>query len=103
MGAITQIAVGETSLEPARKRFRAAPRAKLAPDVLARQAQIALLAFQAYPDREAALQFLNGMDDSLGGRPIDIASASAAGAARVVAALHARGDQPTDSAAAQPG
>lgn len=87
MGAITQIAVGTASDEVARKRFRASPRTKLAPEVHARQSRIALLAFQYFPDREAALLFLNGVDDALGGRPIDIASFDEAGAERVAAAL----------------
>ncbi|MDP5280095.1 hypothetical protein Q9Q95_14285 [Sphingomonas sp. DG1-23] len=91
MGAITRIAVGETSEERGRKRFRSATRTQLAPDVHARQSRIALLAFQSFPDREAALLFLNGDDDALGGRPIDVASASEAGAGRVAAALRSRG------------
>jgi hypothetical protein len=87
MGAITQIALGEASEEVARKRFRASPRSKLAPEVHARQSRIALLAFRHFPDREAALLFLNGVDKGLGGRPIDIASVDDAGAERVAASL----------------
>jgi len=90
MGAITRIAAGATSDEIDRKRFRGNARTKLAPDVQARQSRIALLAFQCLPDRETALLFLNSDDETIGGRPIDIASASEAGAERVAAALRAR-------------
>ena len=93
MGAITQLAEGATSDELPRRGFRSAARTKLAPDVHARQSRIALLAFQSFPDREAALLFLNSNDEALGGRPIDVASASEAGASRVAAALRARGEQ----------
>lgn len=93
MAAITQIAVGATSEELARKRFGTRPRTKLAPEVLARQSRVALLAFQSFPDRDAALMFLNSSDAELGGRPIDIASASEAGADRVAAALRSRDEQ----------
>jgi len=92
MGAITRIAVGETSVERGRRHFRSATRTKLPPDVHARQSRIALLAFQTFPHREAALLFLNGGDNALGGRPIDVASASEAGAARVAAALRSRSE-----------
>lgn len=87
MGAITQLAVGATSDEKDRPRFRGTARTKLAPDVIARQSRVALLAFQCLPNRDAALAFLNGVHDALGGRPIDVASSSEAGAARVEAAL----------------
>ncbi|WP_066716704.1 hypothetical protein [Sphingomonas pituitosa] len=90
MGAITRIAVGATSDELDRKRFRGAARTKLAPDVIARQSRIALLAFQCLPDRETALAFLNNVDETLGGRPVDIASTNEEGAERVAAALRAR-------------
>jgi len=87
MPGITHIAVGETSEEVPRRRFRATSRTKLSPEVLARQSQVALLAFRYFADREAALQFLNGFDEALGGRPIDIASIDAACAERVAAVL----------------
>lgn len=89
MGAITKLAVGDTSDEGDRRRFRGAVRTKLAPEVIARQSRVALLAFQRLPDRAAALAFLNNLDDTLGGRPIDIASASEAGAVRVETMLRA--------------
>ncbi|MET3723239.1 antitoxin Xre/MbcA/ParS toxin-binding domain-containing protein [Sphingomonas trueperi] len=91
MGAITQLAVGATSDEGDRRRFRGSARTKLAPEVIARQSRVALLAFQCLPDREAALAFLNSVDETLGERPIDLASASEAGAVRVEAALRALG------------
>ncbi|WP_294329908.1 hypothetical protein [uncultured Sphingomonas sp.] len=86
-GAITRLEVGATSDEGDRRRFRGAVRTKLAPDVIARQSRVALLAFQRFPDRETALAFLNSVDEALGGRPIDIASMSEAGAERIAAAL----------------
>ncbi len=89
MGAITKLAVGATSDEGNRRGFRGNARTKLAPDVIARQSRVALLAFQHLPDRDAALAFLNNVDEALGGRPIDIASASEAGAARVETMLRA--------------
>ena len=90
MGAITKVAVGATSDEIDRKRFRGTTKTKLAPEVIARQSRIALLAFQSLPDHETALLFLNSEDDTLGGRPIDVASASEAGAERVAAMLRTR-------------
>ncbi|WP_010543828.1 antitoxin Xre/MbcA/ParS toxin-binding domain-containing protein [Sphingomonas elodea] len=96
-GAITRLEVGATSDEGDRRRFRGAVRSKLAPEVIARQSRIALLAFQRFPDRAAALAFLNSVDEALGGRPIDIASTSEAGAERIAAALRER-----DSAAMSP-
>lgn len=89
-GAITRLEVGATSDEGDRRRFRGAVRSKLAPEVIARQSRVALLAFQRFPDREAALAFLNSVDEALGGRPIDIASASEAGAERIAATLRER-------------
>ena len=89
-GAITRLEVGATSDEGDRRRFRGAVRSKLAPEVIARQSRVALLAFQCFPDREAALAFLNSVDEALGGRPIDIASANEAGAERIAAALRER-------------
>ncbi|UYY77950.1 antitoxin Xre/MbcA/ParS toxin-binding domain-containing protein [Sphingomonas sp. R1] len=89
MGAITKLAVGDTSEEGDRRRFRAGARTKLAPEVIARQSRVALLAFQRLPDRAAALAFLNNIDEALGGRPIDVASASEAGAVRVETMLRA--------------
>lgn len=90
MGAITQVAVGATSDELDRKRFRGTAKTKLAPEVIARQSKVALLAFQSLPDRETALSFLNSEDETLGGRPIDVASGSEAGVERVTAMLRAR-------------
>lgn len=91
MGAITRLATGASSDEVDRRRFSGSARTKLAPDVIARQSRVALLAFQCLPDRDAALAFLNSVNDSLGERPIDLASSSEAGAARVEAALRALG------------
>lgn len=45
------------------------------------------LASTSYPTTVAALAFLNGHHDGLGGRPLDIATASEDGLAAVEAAL----------------
>lgn len=45
------------------------------------------LATAAHPDTKAALDFLNSHHAGLGGRPLDVATASKAGLAAVEAAL----------------
>lgn len=49
----------------------------------ARQGRVSRLAFEALRAPGAAVAFLNQHDDALGGRPIDLAVASADGLARV--------------------
>lgn len=85
-GAITKIAFGETS-DVKVSRFRAPARLKTSQEIVARQSKVAVLAFQKLGDRRAALDFLHSADAELGGRPIDVASESDAGAERVLAAL----------------
>lgn len=55
----------------------------LSRDCARRQGEISHLAFVLLGGRVAALSFLNGVDERLGGRPIDIAIDSADGYARV--------------------
>ncbi|WP_294335797.1 hypothetical protein [uncultured Sphingomonas sp.] len=88
MSAITILpASGELSPSPT-KRFRRAFSARRdAPDVLARQAQVTLLAFRAHATRTDAVAFLNLDHAELGGRPIDIGGQDDAGLARVEAML----------------
>lgn len=88
MSAITILpASGELSPAPV-KRFRRAFSAKRdTPEVLARQAQVTLLAFRAHATRTDAVAFLNLDHAELGGRPIDIGGADDAGFARVEAVL----------------
>ena len=69
-----------------RKRFTAV---RLDPGSAERQGRVARLAFEAL-GREAATEFLNGFDDALGGRPLDLAVASPDGLAAVEQVIAAR-------------
>lgn len=60
---------------------------RLTPEQAGRQGQVATSAFKAFGGRDAAVAFLNGHDDALGGRPLDLAVASAEGLAAVEQAL----------------
>lgn len=62
---------------------------RLSPESAARQGKVARIAFEAL-GREGATAFLNGHDDALGGRPLDLAIASDAGLAAVEQAIAAR-------------
>ncbi|MFD1786775.1 hypothetical protein ACFSC3_04235 [Sphingomonas floccifaciens] len=88
MSAVTILpASGELSPSPA-KRFRRSFSARPdAPDVVARQAKVTLLAFRAHPTREDAVAFLNVEHAELGGRPIDIGGRDDAGFALVEAMI----------------
>lgn len=52
-----------------------------------RQGRASTLAFMALKDSGKAVAFLNGHDDALGGRPIDLAVASPEGLRAVEAAI----------------
>jgi uncharacterized protein (DUF2384 family) len=52
-----------------------------------RQSRISRVAFETLGKSGTAVAFLNGHDDALEGRPIDLAIASAEGLARVEAAI----------------
>ncbi len=74
--------------KPAARRFRQwAPTIRPEPALVARQARAATSAFKAFGDAEAARLFLNGVDETLGGRPLDIAGGSDEGLSRVIAAM----------------
>ncbi|MEJ5979094.1 antitoxin Xre/MbcA/ParS toxin-binding domain-containing protein [Novosphingobium sp. PS1R-30] len=60
---------------------------KLPADAARRQGEVTHLAFLALGGRDAAVEFLNLPDADLGGRPLDVALASAEGAARVTQAI----------------
>jgi hypothetical protein len=81
----------ETSPEPARTRAFRKPfnGVRLPADSAERQGRVARLAFEAL-GREGATEFLNGFDAGLGGRPLDLAVASAEGLAAVEALIAAR-------------
>ncbi len=82
---------GETSSGPVRTRpFRKTfTGVRLAPDRAERQGRVARLAFEAL-GRDGATAYLNGFDDGLGGRPLDLALESAEGLAAVEAEIAAR-------------
>jgi hypothetical protein len=79
-----------------RPRFRGSrqPQVRLTPDEAARQGTAARLAWSAFQDRDRVVAFLNGHDEALGGRPIDIAIASDAGLAVVTDAITVSAAQP---------
>lgn len=67
---------------PRKLRFRSSVPA-LSAEAAQRQGQVTHLAFLALGGRDAALEFLNLPNSTLGGRPLDIAIASAEGAKKV--------------------
>lgn len=71
---------------PKAMRFRRSDN-QLPADAARRQGQVTHLAFLALGGRDATVEFLNVPDADLGGRPLDVAVASAEGAARVTAAI----------------
>lgn len=82
MSCVTVVPAHAESERPARRAFSSRGKAvKATPDVVARQAKITLLAFQAHDERADALAFLNSHSDVLGGRPIDAAGQDDAGLA----------------------
>ena len=69
-----------------RKKFTAV---RLPADSAARQGRVATFAFEKL-GREGATEFLNTFDEALGGRPLDLAVASADGLRAVEEAITAR-------------
>ena len=63
---------------------------RLPRDSAERQGNITRLAFSLLGGRDAAIAFLNGDNAELGGRPIDLATASADGYAKVEQAMRKR-------------
>ena len=74
-------------------------RVRLAPDQARRQGDISQLAFLELGGRDPAIAFLNGDCASLGGRPLDIAIASAEGYERVAQVIRSAGPPPISSTA----
>ena len=72
--------------KPFRNRF-SGPR--LTPEEAERQGHISRLAFERLRQPAAVIAFLNTHDETLGGRPLDLAIASSEGMAQVEAALMA--------------
>ena len=63
---------------------------RLSAEEAARQGRATNLAFAAFGTAEATMAFLNGHDETLDGRPIDLAVASVDGLAKVEQAILAR-------------
>ena len=82
---------GEDAAKPVRTTGfrRKFTEARLSPDGMERQGRVVRIAFEAL-GREGATAFLHGPDDALGGRPLDLAIASADGLAAVEQAIAAR-------------
>lgn len=72
-------------MKPTFRRNLTAPR--LTPVEAARQGRVSRLAFEALRKPGAAVAFLNRHDEALGGRPIDLAIASADGLLQVEGAI----------------
>lgn len=84
--------VQQTDLsKPARRLFRKSSTKRLMPaDAVARQGQIARIAWERMREPGEAIAWLNAHHDVLGGRPIDLATASVEGFAAVEAAIAGR-------------
>ena len=82
---------GEDAAKPLRTNGfrRKFAEARLSPESVERQGRVARIAFEAL-GRDGATAFLNGHDDALGGRPLDLAIASAEGLVAVEQAIAAR-------------
>src|SRR3546814_7925194 len=79
--------VAAASAAPKRRTyFRRSTEARLLPDQVGRQGQITHLAFRLL-GREKAIAFLNAHHASLGARPLDLATANAAGYVTVESAI----------------
>jgi len=77
--------------KPVRRPFRKSHPKNLMPaDAVARQGQIARIAWEKMREPGEAIAWLNAHDDALGGRPIDLATASIEGFAAVEAAIAGR-------------
>lgn len=74
--------------------FRRSKGPRMEPDSARRQGEITRLAFHVL-GREGAIDFLNSDNAELGARPLDLATASAAGCASVEAALGRLAFRPT--------
>jgi hypothetical protein len=77
--------------KPFRRPFRKPYTKDLMPaDAVARQGKITTIAWEKMREPGGAIAWLNAHDDALGGRPIDLATASVEGFAAVEAAIAAR-------------
>ena len=86
-----EAAPAEPTSRPGAMKFRRKyTTVRLTPDQATRQGQVATGAFRHFGERDAAMAFLNAHDETLGGRPLDLAIASAEGLASVEAAMAGR-------------
>jgi hypothetical protein len=87
------------SPSPGRPKFRGARQAhlRLTPEEAQRQGEAARHAWSAFQDRDRVVAFLNGHDEELGGRPIDLAIASDAGLAVVTDAINVSAAEASDT------
>ncbi|MDJ0278950.1 DUF2384 domain-containing protein [Sphingomonas sp. 2R-10] len=89
--APAEAAPAEPAPRPGAMKFRRKyTTVRLTPEQASRQGQVATSAFRRFGERDAAMAFLNAHDDALGGRPLDLAIASAEGLATVEAAMAER-------------
>lgn len=91
------LAVSESSpVTIPRKMFtKASTVPKLSPDQLKRQSLITHLACSLSGNSTEAIQFLNHSDQSLGGRPLDLATTSASGFSVVEQAIRMLAETPS--------
>lgn len=76
---------------PARKPFRKSFNApRLTREEADRQGRLSRVAWDAWGDRDRVVAFLNGHDEALGGRPIDLAIGSDEGLVAVERAIAER-------------
>lgn len=103
-GALPTAAAQPTGHEPRKhtQRFRRAANAVvLSADQRRRQAAVMTLAWKMLGEREAVMSFFNAHSEELGGRPLDLATDSDAGLARVEAALRAAAADAHEAAGAR--
>lgn len=88
--------MSEEAPAPQRPKFRGSrqPQHRLTAEEAQRQGNVARLAWSAFQDKDRVVAFLNGHDEALGGRPIDLAVASDAGLAAVTEAINVSAVQP---------
>ena len=87
MSCVTIVPAHAESERPSRRPFARSRGDRAPTDVVARQARITLLAFQAHDERAHALAFLHAHHAGIGGRPIDAAGSDEAGLAAAIALL----------------
>lgn len=80
---MTDAANEAPALESRQMRYNRSPKQKLSADAARRQGTITRLALETLGSKEEAIAYLNVEQAQLGGRPIDLATATAEGFERV--------------------